>query len=133
MAANPQFAGTARTGVAQFTNADGTALKNVCTIGSNGAVIENIFITSTDTQNNYVYVYLQLSGTSYLLDAVYVPAATTTRPVVVVPVLDPSRWQWLDPVQPKMVVQANAVLRANVTTAVTSSKQLTVFALYGDF
>lgn len=133
MASSPQFAGTAKTSVAQFLNSDGTATKTVCTAGTNGSIIEALFSTSTDTTTRQIRLWLYNGTTNYLIDIVTIPAASTAIPVVHVPILSPGRWPWIDPNNPKLVLQSGWSLRAQMVSAVSTGKEINVVALFGDF
>jgi hypothetical protein len=47
--ATPIFPQTISSKVAQFLNADGTAIKSIRTAGTNGERIDGIWLTNTDT------------------------------------------------------------------------------------
>jgi hypothetical protein len=133
VASSPQFAATARTSAAQFVAADGTNPKTVCLAGSNGTVIEALFVVSNDTTARTVTCYLHDGSMTYILDSVSVPAGTTAIPVVHVPILSPGRWPWIDPNLPKMVLAGGWSIRAAMGSAVSSGREVTVIALHGDF
>lgn len=133
MASSPQFVGTARTAHSKLVNATGTAAQTLLTMGSDGGVVESLFVTSSDTTSRKLTVLLGDGTTDVLVDTVTIPAATTGTPVVQVNLMDPSRWMWLDAANIKWVLAGSRLLKVRMEAAVSSSYETSVIANYGEF
>ena len=134
MATTPQFVGTARTAHKKLVNADGTSAYTLLTMGSNGGLIEGLFVTSNDTTSHTLTLLLGDGTTDVLIDTVTIPAAVTGTPVQQVNLLNVYRWAWLDPNNLKWVLAASRVIKVRMETAVSSgSFEVAVIANYGEF
>lgn len=121
-----------------INNATGTTVSVAYTpTGTNGARIDSINITSTDTIAHDIQIYIQKSSVNYLLGTVPVPAgagnSSTVAPVNVLlssymgaVVSDPygNKVIWLD---------ANATLAVGAAVSVTSGKQVTITGCAGEY
>ncbi|MEI8167346.1 MAG: hypothetical protein WCG26_13275 [Chloroflexales bacterium] len=134
MATAPQFVGTARTAHVKLVNATGTTAQTLLTMGSNGGLIEGLFITSNDTTSHNLTLLLGDGTTDVLIDTVVLPAATSTTPVQQVNLLDANRLTWLDPNNLKWVLAASRVLKVRMEMAVSSgSFEVAAICNYGEF
>jgi hypothetical protein len=134
MAASPQFVGTPRTAHQKLVNATGTAAQTLLTMGSNGGLIEGLFVTSNDTTSHYITLLLGDGTTDILIDTVVLPAAVTDAPVQQVNLMNVLRWTWLDPNNSKWVLAASRILKVRMETAVSSgSFEVAVVCNYGEF
>ena len=134
MATTPQFVGTARTAHKKLVNADGTSAYTLLTMGSNGGLIEGLFVTSNDTTSHTLTLLLGDGTTDVLIDTVTIPAATLSLPVQQVTLLNNARWFWLDPYNVKWVLAAGRVLKVRMETAVSSGAfEVAVVCNYGEF
>ena len=129
----PKLLKYARNAVITFENSDGTAAKTLLTMGSNGGLIESWFVTSTDTTEREMVIAVQQGSTTAIVDRISIPAATGSVPVVIVPLMNPGRWSWLDPYNIKWAVQANVVFTCQMVSAVSSGAKVSVVCNYGEF
>ena len=82
----PIFPNVVRSAVAQFTNADTTTAKAIYTpTGTNGARVDGITVTNTDTNPYTVQLFMRQGSTNYLLGTASIPASAgnlgTVQPV----------------------------------------------------
>jgi len=135
MATTPQFVGTARTSAIKLRASDGTNAKTLLVAGSNGSLLEGLFVTSNDPTSRFLSVLLvnPSQAESFLVDSISIPSASPAVPVVMVSLLNPSRWVWLDPNNVKWVIGHGWEIRCAMTTAVSSSAEVAVIANFGDF
>lgn len=133
MATSPQFVGTARTATVKLTNATGTAVQTLLTLGSTGGLVEGLFITSNDTTSRNLTLLLSDGTTDVLVDTVVIPSATVGAPVQQVSLLNPLRWAWLDPNNIKWVLAGSRVLKVRMEAAVTAAAETSVVCNYGEF
>ncbi len=134
MATAPQFVGTARTAHKKLVNATGTSAQTLLTMGSNGGLIEGLFITSNDTTSHNLTLLLGDGITDVLMDTVTIPAAVAGMPVQQVNLLNTTRWLWLDVANIKWVLAAARIVKVRMETAVTSGAfEVAVVCNYGEF
>jgi hypothetical protein len=118
-----------------FTNADGNTVKTIFTAGADDSRIYAILISSTDTSDRTLQLYLSDGTTSFELRRLTISASAGTS--VTVPIV--SGLSGLDlPFDSQgnryMPIRRNFQLRANVIgTAVTSSQTIAVIVLAEDF
>lgn len=130
----PIYPLTVQTSVASFVNADGTAEKTLVTAGSNGSRIDAVSITSTDTVARVLNVSINTGSTSYVVGTVNVPAnsGTDAATTAAVKLLQIGNLAWLDATG-SVFLKAGWKLNLSPQVAVTSPKQISAVAFYGDY
>jgi len=133
----PIFPQAINLGIGTIANADGTAVKTVFTAGANGSKVEAITVSSTDTSNRDLLVYVTRGGTNYLLCTVNILAnsgnANNVAPVDVfrasmVPGLSYDAFG-----NRCLYLKSGDTLTVSAGTTVTSAKTITIVAQGGDF
>ena len=138
MASAPIYVGTIKNGAVQIVNADGTTLKTLYTAGSSGSTINSIMVTSTDTSNRDIQLFLYDGSTSYLLGTYQILANSgNTNAIVTVDLLKNTQnlAAAFDALGNKTInLQANYVLKVGLLTgSVTAAKALNFVCYAGDF
>lgn len=138
MASAPIYVGTIKNGAVQIVNADGTTLKTLYTAGSNGSTINSIMVTSTDTTNRDIQLYINNGSTDFLIGTYLILAnAGNTNTSVTVDILKNAQnlAAAFDAMGNKTInLQANYVLKVGLLTgSVTSAKALSFVCYAGDF
>lgn len=138
MASAPIYVGTIKNGAVQIVNADGTTLKTLYTAGSNGSTINSIMVTSTDTTNHDIHLYINNGSTDFLIGTYQILAnAGNTNAIVSVDILKHAQnlAYAFDAMGNKTInLQANYVLKVGLrTSSVTSAKALSFVCYAGDF
>lgn len=135
--ATPIFPQTVQNYVTQIQNADGQTIKTLVTGATNGSKVESISVSSTDTSNRDIAVYLTISSVNYLLCTVNIPLNSgNTNAVVSVDLLRNAQWPGLayDSNGNKYIYVANgATLGVSALTTVTTAKAIQVVAQGGNF
>lgn len=135
--ATPIYPQTVKNYIGQILPADTTTNKTIATGGTNGTRINSINISSTDTSNRTVNIYITISGTSYLLTTLSIPLssgnAATTVPIDLLRHLQAGPLAYDANGNKELTLQANATLDMACTTTVTAAKAITAIAFGGDF
>ena len=114
-------------------NADGTTLQDLLTAGSVGARVDSIAITSDDTANMDVLLYLNNGTDDFLIGRIAVVAGSGTDGTNhTVKALNETELPFLKD-DLSYYLQATYKLRVAVVAAVTAAKKLTITAWYGDY
>lgn len=133
----PIFPQSVQNFVAQIQNADGQAIKTLVSGGTNGTKIESIIVSSTDTSNRDIALYLTISSVNYLLATVSIPLDSgNTNSVIPVDLLRSNSLAGLawDANGNKFLYVANgATLGVSALTTVTSTKSIQFVAQGGNF
>lgn len=121
----------------QINNGDGTTPQTLYSCGSNGSKIVAMFAATTDTSADTLQVSIVRSSTTYLLETVTVPlssgnAAGTPPQPLMGPLYTPGLPVDLNNNQ-YLYCQSGDTLEVGATSAVTSSKIVSVWAVVGDF
>lgn len=135
MAANPIFISNLKNGVVTIVNADGTSLKTLLTAGSAGSRVKSLSITSDDSVDRVVQLWLTTGATDYLLgEATIVDGAGSNGTDKSYNLLNAADLPFLqsDGANRFLDLAASAVLKLKSKTAVTAAKTLYAFAEYGD-
>lgn len=137
MVSTPVCVQTPKLGLQQILNANGTALLTVVTGGTNGTKVTSLTLTSSDTSQRIIQVWVTRSGTSYLLGSVTVAASSGFDGATsVVSVLSSTLIPGL-PVdndgQPYLLLMSGDTLQIGSTTTVTSGKIIYATAVEADF
>jgi hypothetical protein len=139
----PAFAQAIAVGVAQILPADTTTLKTVLTAGANGALIDSILVSSSDTSSRDLQFWTTLGGVDYLLCTITIPGNSGfTNSAGIQSILDNARFgstaaplglQILDPNGNKLLrLAAGEVLKAKCLTTVTAAKAIYIRASGAD-
>ena len=132
MAANttPIFPGTVTTDAVRIENADGTTAKTLLTAGTNGARVDSIIVTSTDTADRTLTLYLLKGVVSYRLGEMVIPDGSgtngTDKPADGITLALPF-------VGGTIHVEAGCSRTVAAQVAVTAGKAIDVIAFGGDF
>ena len=116
-----------------IVNADGTGKKEVFTAGANGAKISCIAVTSDDTADRTLVVYVYDGATDGLIGEVLIPDGSGTNGTdKAVSLLNATSLPFL-PADLTLPLKAGAILKVAAKVAVTSAKTIYVTAFYGDY
>ena len=138
----PIFPSTLLSAAVQFTNSTSTTVPTtILAAQTNGAKLEAIMITSTDTSARDVSVYVTISATNYLLGTVSIPAGaglTDTVPAVnFLTALSSGAAMLPLPVDANgnryLYLQSTASLTATPGTTITSAKTIQIITVGGAF
>jgi hypothetical protein len=138
----PIVPGTLRSFVVAFTPSDTTTAKSAyAPTGTNGARIDSICVTSTDTAARDLQLFLYKGGTSYLIGTVSIPAgAGNTSAVNPVELLAQSGNTGLiglvakDPYGNSVLwLDSSTTLYAAMGATITTAKQVTITGLAGEY
>ncbi len=135
--ATPIFPQTILSPVVQILPADTTTLKTLYTAGSNGGVVMNIHVGSTDTGAKDLQFYLSVGGTDYLLSTLAIAANSGfTNSVPMVSVFASTQFanMLVDVNGNKaLYLTASSVLKVKTLTTVTTAKAISIIGQCGDF
>jgi len=130
---NGTIAGAAKSGV-KFVNSDGTSVKTLYTAGSDGAILENICAHSDDTAAVIVLLSISDGTTTFPLGELTVAigagtdgGTTPSQNLLLATALGCLRTDG------SLMLAAGSILQANVESAVTATKTLTLFPIGSDF
>lgn len=120
-----------------FLAADSTNLKVIYTAGVNDSVVKSIMINSDDTVTKLVDLYANTGTADIVLGGVLVAANSGTNGIAAtVDLLNSSMFPGLpiDATGKRVLpLQANTVLKANLSSAMSAGKVLTVVTLAEDY
>ena len=126
----PQTPGTA---VATIVPADTTAKKTVMTAGENGAKVAFVAVTSDDTSDKTLAVYVNDGVTDGHIGDVVIPDGSGTNGTdKAVSLLNATDLPFL-PADLTIPLKAGDVLKIAAKAAVTADKTIYVTAFYGDY
>lgn len=134
--ATPIFPQTLQATGTAFVNATSTTATTIVTAGANGARIDKILLTNTDTSAYTCQFYIRLSSTDYLIGTVSCPISagnlTTANAVDALsagnlPLIRDSNGNLY------LYLPPSATMKMAVTVAVTAAKTLAVTVLSGDY
>ncbi len=128
----------------KFLNADGatdvdgsTNTKTICTAGSDDTIVKAIAITSSDSANRDVILFLNGSGTSYCIGIINVPLTSGFASSIAAVNglgLTPCPWLQSDKDGNKFItLKTGWTLKAGMKVAVTAATTLTISVLSEDF
>jgi hypothetical protein len=133
----PIFPQAINLGLQSITNGDGTTAKTIFTAGANGSKVETIEVSSTDTVNRDLQLFITRSATNYLLATVQVKVNSgNANNVPSTNILGSTQLPAIATDangNPTLFLKSGDTLTAAVTTAVTAGKQLAIIANGGDF
>lgn len=128
--ATPIYPQTVRNAVVSFANADGTTVKTVIAGGTNGTIVSALTVSSTDSANRDLKLWLTVSGTDYLLSTTQIPLNSgNTNAVAPVDLMRASMAPGLayDAMGNRIIHVANgSTLRASMGSAVTAATTVSV-------
>lgn len=134
MASAPIFLGSVKSPMAQILPADASNLITLWTPGASGSKITAIGVSSTDTADRDIALYVTKSAVDYLLGTVKIPLSSgNTNAIPAVDLLNSSQLPWVrtDPDGAKYLqLESGAVLKAKALTTVTAAKAIQ-FAMHG--
>lgn len=123
MAAAPIYVGSHKTQGQTFVNADGTAVKDIFTAGSNGARVTAVQVATDETAQRVMRLYIRYAGAGadFLLGSKAIPIGSGTGGVVAVNMLDAGQLGCIE-LDGSIILGATDVLRASMEVAVTAAK-----------
>jgi hypothetical protein len=138
MTATPVFPQSIKNGAVQIANADASNLKTIITPGANGARVDSLLVSSTDTSARDLQLVVTKGGVDYILGTLSVPANTgNTNALAMLNALAHAN------IGPFLIndlngnkilfLESGSVLKAKTLTTVTSARFINLFASYGDF
>ena len=135
---DPVFVQNPKITPAAFTNADSAnTKKTVVTAGANGTKLFALTAASSDTAARVVQVWLTRGGTSYLLNALSIPAASGSDGATPnVDILNNTIWPGIPfdgQAQSFLFLQSGDTLQVSLTTQVTATKEVDVVSVTADF
>lgn len=120
-----------------IVNADGTTAKTVFTAGSNGSKLELLTVSSTDTSDRDINIFVTRAATNYLISTVKIPLSSGNTNAL--PAIDIMKSVQI----PALTFDANGnkylylksgdTLTVATTTTVTAAKTVTILSQGGDF
>lgn len=126
------FPHTVNNGVTTIVNADSTNLKTLITADADGTRVRSISITSDDTSDRNVKLWITSGGTDYLLGLIpVVDGAGSNGTDAAVDGLNPTYLPWLK--DNCLIMKTGEVLKVSVAVAVTAGKFIYVRAEAGDY
>ena len=121
----------------QILPADTTTLKTLVTAGSDGTIVNELLITSTDTSARDLAVYVTISSVDYLIGTVSIPANSGfTNAVPTVGFFDSTQTTSLQSDNNGhkfLMLGSGAVLKVKTLTTVTTAKAIQIVAQVGNF
>lgn len=126
----------------QFVNADGTTAKSIYSPTlTNGARVDKILVTNTDTAAYTLQIFLRKSATNYLLCSVPIPASagnlSTVPPVDVFAIVSAlvASGVFINDAMGNRVLYLDAAssLQAAMTGTITAAKAVNILVLGGEY
>lgn len=138
MASAPIYLGTMKNFVARILPADTTAKVTLVTAANPATKVTALCVTSTDTSNRDIQLWITKSAVDYLIGTVQIPInAGNTNAIPAVDLLGTAAllpWVRTDENGAKYLVLENgSVLKAAATVTVTTAKEIDFFGHGGDF
>ena len=136
MAANisPIFQAAPSNGTPQtILPADTTAEKTIYTAGADGALVDSVFVTSDDTSDVVLNVFVNNGSTSFLIGAVTIPTLSGTDGTA--PAINLLNLDSLPALQAGggLTLQSGHKLNVSAQVTVTAAKTVTITAAGGDY
>lgn len=135
MAANtsPIFVLTPNLAEVTFIDTDGTTPKDLVSGGADGTKVFSIAVTSDDTSDVVLDLFIHDGTTAYLVGAVNVPTLSgTDGSAAAVNLLDATALPWLD-ASGEIFLPSGYKLQVAPQAAVTTAKTVTVVCLAGNY
>lgn len=136
--ATPIFPQNIKNGAVQILPADTTTLKTLITPSANGARVDSLLVSSTDTTARDLQLYVTKDAVDYLIGTISIPANTgNTNALVMINAfahtnIGPFLTNDLNG-NKVLFLESGSVLKAKTLTTVTAAKAVNLFASYGDF
>jgi len=129
----PIFGLTANLAEVTFVNADGTTNKDLVSAGADVTKVISISVTSDDTSDVNMRVYIHDGTTAYLVGTVRVPTLSgTDGAAAAADLLDGSELPWLDALG-EFFIPSGYKVQVSPLAAVTAAKTVTVVCLAVDY
>lgn len=133
----PIFPQVIKSDAVKIVPADTTTLKTVYTADADGSLITSILVSSTDTANRDLALYVTISSVDYLIGTLQIPLNSgNTNAVPLVSVFSSSQFaNMIKDVNGNscLYLGSGSVLKAKVLTTVTSAKEICILVQAGDF
>ena len=135
--ATPIFPQLVESPAVQILPADTTTLKTIVTAGTDGTLVNELLVSSTDTSARDLQLYVTISAVDYLLGTVSIPANSgNTNALPTIGVFDGNQISSLqidNSGHRFLQLGSGAVLKAKVLTTVTAAKAISIIAQCGSF
>jgi len=136
--ATPIFPQSIKNGAVQIANADASNLKTIITPGANGARVDSLLVSSTDTSARDLQLVVTKGGVDYIVGTLSVPANTgNTNALAMLNALAHAN---IGPFLSNdlngnkvLLLESGSVLKAKTLTTVTSARFINLFASYGEY
>ena len=133
MADSPIFQAAPKTDHVIVADTDTTLNKALVTAGANGALVDSVAVTSTDTSVAIVDVYVKEGATSYQIGQISVQAGAGTNGVTLSQnLLDVVALPFLQ-TEGGLVLGAGAILEVAANATLTAGKKIEFTAFGGDY
>lgn len=132
----PIFSQTIKNGAVQILPADTTTLKTIFTAGSDGAIVNNLMIHSTDSSAKDVLLYVTFGGIDSQIGTISVPANSgNTNALPMIAAFAHANLVLNTDVNGNKILwlESGAILKAKVSSTVTTAKAITFFAQAGNY
>lgn len=132
MNTSPAFTHTVNNGVSTIVNADSTNLKTLVTADADGTCVRAISITSDDTSDRNIKLWITSGGTDYLIGNIpVVDGAGSNGTDPAVDGMNTTYLPWIK--NGVIVLESGEVLKASVAVAVTAAKCIYIRVEAGDY
>lgn len=122
---NPIFGLTPNVSGVTVLPGDTTTKKTVWTAGANGGYLSGVSVTSDDTADRNLNVYITIGGTDYLVGQILIPLASGTSTTPAVNLLSLGLLPWLQP-DGSWIFPASAILKVAAAVTITAAKTITI-------
>ena len=133
----PIFPQLVQSPAVQILPADTTSLKTLITAGSDGTIVNELLVTSTDTIARDLQLVVTISATDYIIGTVSIPASSgTLNNIPSVGIFDSAQIPNLQSDNnghKYLQLGSGAVLKVKVLTAVSATRVISVIAQSASF
>jgi len=128
---SPVFLDVIKSPGLEIENSDGTGEQTLVTAGTDGAIVQSVTVTSDDTSDRDLQVFVNDGVTSHLIGTVNIPTLAGTDGIVP----NVNLLQTLNGLQEdgSLILQASHVLKIAALVAVTAAKKVVLVSQGGDF
>lgn len=132
MNTSPVFPHGVNIGIAELDNADSTDKVTLFTAAADGSRIRSISITSDDSSDRNVKLWITTGGSDYCIGLIPVPDGSGTNGTdSAVDGLNPTHLPWLR--ENSIVMETGEVLKASMVVAITNGKVIHIRVEGGDY
>lgn len=128
----PIFPASINNSTTSFSDVDGTNLKQISTTSANGTRVDAIIVTSTDTVDRDLNLYINDGISDFQIGQVTIPAGSGTTTSASVSALNILDLPWLENIG-SLFLKTGFSLKAGMATNITTSKVINVIVIGGDY